>query len=173
MKKQTITLLLCFAMVAAAIGAALWLRHSEETGEPPIQKGEESPKGEELENEHSTNIVTYFVGEMPPADPLMVGKWKNMDNHGWYKVYYDDDDGEGHYWGKEWDESDEVFEEDLSFHGNGWFRWTKSNDTLYEYSTMDFRDVPIAHIYIIKAFDSLNISMAETNKRSTYYFVKE
>lgn len=177
MKKPTIILLVCIALVAAAIGAAYFLsvveKPSAEQSAAHPQEGEEGQEGDEIENEHKTNTVIYFEGEVPPADPLMVGRWKNMDNAGWHKVYYDDDDGEGHYWGKEWDESDDVLEEDLSFHGNGWFRWTKSNDTLYEYSTMDFRDVPIAHIYYITAFDSMNISMAETNKRSTHYFIKE
>lgn len=172
MKKQTIIFLICIALVGAAIGAAYYLSVREEPLTEQPQAGEEAQEGE-LENEHKTNSVIYFEGEVPPADALMVGRWKNMDNAGWHKVYYDDDDGEGHYWGKEWDETEDVLEEDLSFHGNGWFRWTKSNDTLYEFSTMDFRDVPIAHIYYITAFDSMNISMAETNKRSTYYFIKE
>ena len=68
---------------------------------------------------------------------------------------------------------DDVLEEDLMYHGNGWFRWNKSNDTLIEYSTMDFRDVPIAHIYVIKMKDSVDIAMAETNGRSVFHFIKE
>ena len=176
MKKPTIILLICIALVAVAIGAAYYLSvresASEESTEQP-QAGEEGAEGGEIENEHKTNTVIYFEGEVPPADPLMVGRWKNMDDAGWHKVYYDDDDGEGYYWGKEWNESEDVLEEDLSFHGNGWFRWTKSNDTLYELSTMDFRDVPIAHIYYVTAFDSMNICIAETNKRSKYFFIKE
>ena len=170
MKKPTLILFIVIAMVGAAIGAALYL--SGEKNHTSGQNGEEA-QGDEIENEHKTNAIIYFEGDVPPADPLMVGRWKNMDNTGWHKVYYDDDDGEGHYWGKEWDETDDVQEEDLAFHGNGWFRWIKSNDTLYEFSTMDFRDVPIAHIYFITAFDSMNISLAETNKRSTHYFIKE
>ena len=170
MKKPTLILFIVIAMVGAAIGAALYL--SGEKAPASRQTGEEA-QGDEIENEHKTNSIIYFEGDVPPADPLMVGRWKNMDNAGWHKVYYDDDDGEGHYWGKEWDEADDVLEEDLSYHGNGWFRWIKSNDTLYEFSTMDFRDVPIAHIYFITAFDSMNISLAETNKRSTHYFIKE
>ena len=154
MKKPTVILLLCIAMVCAAIGAALLLKGGEEstTEQPAAQEPEEQAGENEIENEHKTNAIIYFEGEVPPADPLMVGRWKNMDNAGWHKVYYDDDDGEGHYWGKESDETD---------------------DTLYEFSTMDFRDVPIAHIYYITAFDSMNISMAETNKRSTHYFTKD
>lgn len=171
MKKQTIILFICLAMVCAAIGAAIWLSTEKDRTE---EQSTEQEVGEQAqENEHGTNSIIYFEGDVPPADPLMVGRWTSMANASWHKVYYDDDDGEGHYWGKEWDEADDVLEEDLSYHGNGWFRWVKSNDTLYEFSTMDFRDVPIAHIYYITVFDSMNISMAETNKRSTHYFIKE
>ena len=176
MEKRTTIVIVCIALFAAAVGASLWLMHrSQEPSQEPEQTQTETDEveGEELENEHMTNVVVYFEGEMPPADPLMVGRWKNAEQAGWHKVYYDDDDGEGHYWGKEWDESEDVLEEDLGYHGNGWFRWTKNNDTLVEYSTMDFRDVPIAHIYLLTVTDSMNIAMAESNGRSVYNFTKE
>ncbi len=180
MKKPTVLFFISLILIGSAIGAALWLHMQEaEQVEPAVRSQPQiptigsAPEGEELGNEHGTNSIIYFEGEIPPADPLMVGRWKNADNAGWHKVYYDDDDGEGHYWGKEWDEADDVLEEDLGYHGNGWFRWNKSNDTLIEYSTMDFRDVPIAHIYVIKMKDSVDIAMAETNGRSVFHFIKE
>ena len=173
MNKPTVILLTCVVMVGAAIGAAVWLSgQGKEHSEAKDSRSEETESGE-MTNEHTTNSIVFFEGEMPPADPLMVGRWANNENQGWHKVYYDDDDGEGHYWGKEWDETDDVQEEDLNYHGNGWFRWRKSNDTLYEYSTMDFRDVPIAHIYLVSAYDSMNIAVRETNGRSQYRFTKE
>ena len=173
MNKPTVILLTCVVMVGAAIGAAVWLSgQGKEHPEAKDSRSEETESGE-MTNEHTTNSIVFFEGEMPPADPLMVGRWANNENQGWHKVYYDDDDGEGHYWGKEWDETDDVQEEDLNYHGNGWFRWRKSNDTLYEYSTMDFRDVPIAHIYLVSAYDSMNIAVRETNGRSQYSFIKE
>jgi len=174
MNKKLTIIIVSVAIVGAAIGAALWMQHTAEKPQEP-QPVEEPQEAEatELENEFTTNTVIFFEGEVPPADPLMVGRWQNKENGGWHKVYYDDDDGEGRYWGKEWDEADDVLEEDLSYHGNGWFRWTKSNDTLYEYSTMDFRDVPIAHIYLVSTQDSVTIAMAESNGRSTHNFTKE
>ena len=92
----------------------------------------------------STNSAGYAEKEIPHADPLLVGKWQNTDNPHWYKVYYDDyDEQEGLFWGKEWDESEDVLEEDLQYHGNGWFRWEKKGNELHEYATMEIRDVPI------------------------------
>ena len=172
MKKKPLIFIVCVLILGAAASAAYWLHYCHTTS-PESEDAEEIEEGEELINEHSTNGVIYFEDEVPPADPTMVGKWLSVDKPGWHKVYYDDDDGEGHYWGKEWDENEDVLEEDLSYHGNGWFRWEKHKDTLREFSTMDFRDVPIAHTYLVTVFDSCNITLAETNKRSTYHFTKD
>jgi len=113
-----------------------------------------------------------------------IGTTANLFGH-WEAMVYSSEDmvflsevaEEGWYWGYEWNADDKP-ESDLlpggmDYHGNGWFRWRKSNDTLYEYSTMDFRDVPIAHIYLVSAYDSMNIAVRETNGRSQYSFIKE
>jgi len=174
MKKRLFIIIGCVLVFGAAIGCAVWLymRH-QATLEPKEPQEEEMEAQDNDFLERGTNSIIYFEEEVPPADPLMVGRWSCVENPGWHKVYYDDDDGEGRYWGKEWDESDDVLEEDLSYHGNGWFRWRKSNDTLVEYSTMDFRDVPIAHEYLVTISDSTNIAIAETNRRSVYKMRKE
>ena len=112
--------------------------------------------------------------DLPPADPAIVGHWISSDKPGWHKVYYDDyDEKQQLFWGKEWDESDDVMEEDLSYHGNGWFRWTKNKDTLFEYHTMDLTEVPIAHRYKIRINDSTDIEQLEIAHRSHYHFVKQ
>lgn len=170
MKKKTVIWILCAVVIGAAAGTAIWWYQRSQA---PVQASDEMEAEEDELGEHMTNSVIYFEGEIPPADPLMVGRWANEEKAGWHKVYYDDDDGEGRYWGKEWDEADDVLEEDLGYHGNGWFRWTKSNDTLTEFSTMDFRDVPIAHTYKISMIDSMHIVMTESNRLSSYHFAKE
>lgn len=171
MKKKLLIIIGCLLALCAAVGCAVWL-YMQSKQKPP-QEPEEVEAQEDEFPEHGTNSAIFWEEETPPADPLMVGRWSCREKPGWYKVYYDDPDGEGRYWGKEWDESDDVMEEDLGYHGNGWFRWTKSNDTLVEYSTMDFRDVPIAHTYRLTITDSTNVAIAETNNRSNYNFQKE
>ena len=170
MKKKLLIIIGCILALCVAVGCAVWL-YVQSKQKP--QEPEEMEAQEDEFPDHGTNNVIYWEEEMPPADPLMVGRWICQENPGWHKVYYDDPDGEGRYWGKEWDESDDVMEEDLGYHGNGWFRWTKSNDTLTEYSPMDFRDVPIAHTYRLTIMDSANVAIAETNNRSNYNFQKE
>ena len=172
MKKKLLIIIGCLLALCAAVGCAVWL-YVQSKQKPQPTEPEEVEAQEDEFPEHGTNNVIYWEDETPPADPLMVGRWSCREKPGWHKVYYDDPDGEGRYWGKEWDESDDVMEEDLGYHGNGWFRWTKSNDTLTEFSTMDFRDVPIAHTYRLTITDSTNVAIAETNNRSNYNFRKE
>lgn len=158
-RKQLIILILCIAtMVAATIGYGIYYMQTHE-GENEIL---------------STNNDGYAIEEIPHADSLIVGKWQNSNNPQWYKVYYDDyDEDERLFWGKEWDESEDVYEEDLNYHGNGWFRWEKKSNTLYEYATMDARDVPIAKLYtlLFSSTDSLAYCEQE-HKQYCFHFSK-
>ncbi len=111
-----------------------------------------------------TNDAGYVEDDIPHADPFIVGKWQNSSNPHWFKVYYDDyDEDEGFFWGKEWDESDDVHEEDLYYHGNGWFRWRKDNDQLTELHTMDVQNVPIPKVWNIRTLSSPD-SLILTNR---------
>ena len=113
----------------------------------------------------ATNDVYYYQDEAPPADPLIVGTWQNTRNPGWYKVYYDDYDSDGYYWGKEWDEAEDVFEEDLSYHGNGWFRWRKEGKNLKELHHMDVNQAVIPKLWRIQTKpDSLLLYSTENKK---------
>lgn len=127
-------------------------------------KGQSSGR-EKSRDDHSTNANYSFEDGFPSADPAMVGKWQNVDNPQWYKVYYDDYDDDGFFWGKEWSEDEDVFEEDLPYHGNGWYRWRKNGKALEERHVMSIRDVPIKKQWRVKAMpDSLVLLDPETRK---------
>jgi hypothetical protein len=160
MDKRTklIIILSAVAVALSATGIVMWLV-LREPAEPEMQVAQGA----------STNELVYFEDDTPPADPMMVGKWRNQANAGWYKVYYDDYDGDGFYWGKEWDESDDVFEEDLRYHGNGWFRWRKNGKELLEMATMDERDVPIAKTYIIATNSADSLIYKDASRKKTFY----
>lgn len=160
MKKRWIILLICVAV--AVLATAIWL---------VIYFAE--PRSSVFHNQHSTD--DYMVAEVPHADPLIAGRWHNVNNPQWHKVYYDDfDEDEQLFWGKEWDEADSVQEDDLRFHGNGWFRWEKKGKYLYEYATMDICDVPIPHIYKIRwtTTDSL-VYFEKDHKTNIFRFARE
>lgn len=114
--------------------------------------------------------------DIPKADPLIVGKWQNKENPLWYKVYYDDyDRKEKLFWGKEWNEAEDVMEEDLRYHKNGWFRWERKGRIIHEYATMDTRDVPIHkeyHFYKYKASRGTLIYYETDYRKIKYRFTK-
>lgn len=118
---------------------------------------------------YATHGEKVLETNVPPADPMIVGKWVNAKNPQWHKVYYDDYDGEGYYWGKEWDEKEDVQEVDLVFHGNGWFRWKKEGRQLSELHTMDARDVPIGKNYTISQSTTDSLAFYEPAFRQTIY----
>ena len=157
-RKQLIILILCIAtVVAATVGYGIYYMQTHE-GENEIL---------------STNNDGYAIEEIPHADSLIVGKWQNSNNPQWYKVYYDDyDEDERLFWGKEWDESEDVYEEDLNYHGNGWFRWERRGGELLEYSTMDACDVPIAKIYKVLRNDGAEMCVFEKMGKKKYEFRK-
>ena len=160
-RRKLIILISCLvALAAATVGA--WYVFCEKQPDNGI-----------LTDEHPTHGTIYFEEDAPPADPLIVGRWHNTANPQWHKVFYDDYDGEGCYWGKEWDEKDDVNEEDLNYHGNGWFRWEKHGDTLRLFATMDARDVPIARVFRIRKSTEDSLVLVETAYKQIYRFAKE
>lgn len=125
------------------------------------------PKERVVVHTHPTAAPLFFDDSIPPADPLIVGRWTNTANPQWHKVYLDDYDEEMHlYWGKEWDEAEDVLETDLLYHGNGWFRWKKQDGVLHEFATMDYRDVPIHHGYRILLSDADSLVYYDTYSES-------
>lgn len=140
------------ALCAAGLGTWQYLRHH--------------PREQFVVNTHPTDAPLFFDDEIPPADPLIVGKWSNKENPKWFKVYLDDfDEEQSLYWGKEWDEADDVLETDLKYHGNGWFRWKKQDGVLHEFATMDYRDVPIHRGYQIVKSDGDSLTYFETERK--------
>jgi len=162
MKRETVLITICIAAaLAVAAGIGIYFMVQEKVEENEMV---------------STNSAGFAIEEIPSADPALVGKWSCAENPQWYKVYYDDyDDDYGFFWGKEWDESDEVFEEDLMYHGNGWFRWRKDNNQLTELHTMDANDLPIPKMWFIKFLsirtpnDSLVMINSERKAQSFHF----
>lgn len=134
----------------------------------------ERAKGTKMQNECPTDRARYMEADIPHADPLIVGKWQNTANPGWYKVYYDDyDEEEKLFWGKEWDESENVLEEHLNYHGNGWFRWEKKGKILREYATMNLRNTFIHRSYTIRKLSQDSLVYFEPDyKKIIYRFSK-
>lgn len=172
MKRNVLLIVGCVLAVLVAGAVAVFVILDREP-EPESEKIETVAAPQEM-----TDAQASYDDEFPTADPAMVGKWRCAENPQWFKVYYDDYDDEGYFWGKEWNEAEDVQEEDLNYHGNGWFRWRKQGKRLTELHTMDATDVPIAKIWSVMhlAAREPNDSLVMANKDRTsiiYHFSRE
>ena len=93
MKRRTILIIACTVAVLVAAVSIVSYMHTR-------------PKQNKIA---STNSGGYAILDVPPADSLMVGKWRNAENPHWHKVYYDDYDDEA----EEDDETADDFIEEL------------------------------------------------------------
>ena len=133
--KKLVRIVLLLIVIGGVAGAAYWYFTRPETTESQMVETVNTNKVED-------------AGTLSEADPLMVGRWESAIKPKWFKIYYDDPcDEPGYFWGKEWDETDDVFEEDLIYHGNGWFKWRKQRKILTEIysSDGDFFQAPVAY----------------------------
>lgn len=173
-----ITTIVLLSICAAAAVCYVLLRpsHDKGEGEPAVpeqtETGTQQPHVISTDSASRTNAIIVFEDEFS-ADPQMVGKWQNTENKGWYQVFYDDYDDENFFWGKEWDETDDVMEEDLRYHGNGWFRWRKDGKVLLEVSVQDQHSGDIPHEYTIRRLSDDVLELEECDgRRRTYRFTK-
>lgn len=142
MRRYWIGIIICLAILAAA-AVGVYVFRSSQTPDTEVVM-----EDNDVLSTHGTRSVIPIRGV--PCEAL-VGEWVNVDNPCWHKVYYDDPDEEDGYWGKEWNEQDDVHEEDLVWHKNGWFRWRTSKRQLLEIAQVGMKDTQIPKLYAIVA----------------------
>ena len=112
--------------------------------------------------EGTTDKFSIFsAAEDEEYNPLLIGHWQGVDNPGWHRVYTEEYSGNGYYWGKEWDESEDVTEEDLVDYGNGWFEWKMDGNDVLELATSDMTESRVPFIYSIKKLSDKDLIYVE------------
>ena len=78
------------------------------------------------------------------------GLWLEDGTKHYVRFTTDPADETGYFWGCEWDEADDVYEEDLVYHGNGWFKYNLTQDQLLEVHRMDndWADIPKHYVMV-------------------------
>lgn len=95
-----------------------------------------------------------------PAD--IMGTYTAETNPQDHWVYSSDAAEEsGYYWGKCWDESQDVQESDLVFHGNGWFKWMVEEDKLTLIHQTDIGSAAIPKRYTIVSCDKRALELRD------------
>lgn len=105
-------------------------------------------------------------------DSRMLGKWQHSTHPTWYRVYTTEPAEDGFYWGREWDTADDIFEEDLTPYGNGWFKWKKDGDYVIELHMTDNRGVSVPFEYKVLDVDEKEMKFKETKDADRQLFRK-
>lgn len=153
MRKFWIILLIIVAAAALAGGVYFLVSDRETDSEEAIDV--------QVEEIVTRGSAAYYDEDIPEADFRMLGKWQSEENPHWYRVYYSDWETEDYFWGKEWNEDEDILETDLRFHGNGWFLWRKDGNTVNELVVTDGAFAVIPHIYSISFLSSDRMTYCE------------
>lgn len=122
------------------------------------------------DNTDPTHGLVMF--EEIELDTLMLGRWQHTVDTGWYRVYTTEPAGEDYYWGREWNTTEDIFEEDLQPYGNGWFKWKKEGDELLEVHMTDNRGAAVPREYQMLKLDGEVMNCRETLDREKHSFRK-
>ena len=199
--KKGLIIVAILAVVAAAGAAWYFYSHPQAQPTPPTQPVqdtiiseqpqviEEQPQQTQPQpskdtlmqaHKHQRTIETNKKIVYEPekvANPLLVGQWLE-DGTKHYKIYLDDAcDEESYFWGKEWDEAQGILEEDLTYHGNGWFKWSKTHDELTEIYVSEHGNILVPNHYRIDklndttfVYTSFRITQTEYNQEKKVPF---
>ena len=81
-------------------------------------------------------------------------------------------DPTGEYkYGREWNEDDDVYEEDLLPYGNGWFKYKLVKSDLTEIHLMDNGGAEEPKVYVVQKLTDTELEYRDEYKK-TYYFQK-
>lgn len=107
--------------------------------------------------------------------------WQENGTEHYVRFTTEQSDETGYLYGREWDEAEEVYEQDLidarqtlGHPGNGWFKYqfeTKGN--LTEIHLMDNGGAEIPKVYVVSKLTSTDLEYYEKDRKTNkFYFTK-
>ena len=101
----------------------------------------------------------------------LLGLWQEKGTEV-YVRFTNEKDNTGEYkYGREWDESEDVFESDLLPYGNGWFKYKLVKSDLTEIHLMDNGGAELPKVYVVTKLTAGNLEYKD-NFGTTHVFEK-
>ena len=79
----------------------------------------------------------------------LLGLWQEKGTEAYVRFTSEKDETGEYKYGREWDESEDIFESDLLPYGNGWFKYKLVKSDLTEIHLMDNGGAEIPKIYVV------------------------
>ena len=101
----------------------------------------------------------------------LLGLWQETGTEAYVRFTAEQDETGEYKFGCEWNEAEEVYEDDLVFLGNGWFKYKLVKSDLTEIHLMDNGGASIPKVYVVQKLTDTELEYRDEFKK-TYYFQK-
>ena len=121
------------------------------------------------------NGCSIIGGNVPGYEVKDIhGLWLENGTQHYVRFTSEQSDEIDYLYGREWDEAEDVYEEDLKLHGDGWFKYKfQMNGVLVEIHLMDNGGADIPKIYTVTKLTSTELEFYEEEQKSnTFSFSK-
>lgn len=101
----------------------------------------------------------------------LLGLWQENGTEAYVRFTNEKDDTGEYKYGREWDESEDIFESDLLPYGNGWFKYKLVKSDLTEIHLMDNGGAELPKVYVVTKLTAGDLEYKD-NFGTTHVFEK-
>lgn len=120
--------------------------------------------------------MTSCFGPNPPEvikfkEADLLGLWQETGTEAYVRFTSEQDEAGEYKFGREWDESEDIFESDLLPYGNGWFKYKLVQSDLTEIHLMDNGGAEVPKVYVVTKLTAGDLEYKD-NFGTTHIFEK-
>ena len=120
--------------------------------------------------------MTSCFGPNPPEvikfkEADLLGLWQETGTEAYVRFTSEKDDTGEYKYGREWNESEDIFESDLLPYGNGWFKYKLVQSDLTEIHLMDNGGAEVPKVYVVTKLTDTELQYKD-NFGTTHSFDK-
>ena len=120
--------------------------------------------------------MTSCFGPNPPEvikfkEADLLGLWQETGTEAYVRFTSEQDEAGEYKYGREWDESEDIFESDLLPYGNGWFKYKLVQSDLTEIHLMDNGGAEVPKVYVVTKLTAGDLEYKD-NFGTTHIFEK-
>ena len=101
----------------------------------------------------------------------LLGLWQEKGTEAYVRFTSEQDETGEYKFGREWNESEDIFESDLLPYGNGWFKYKLVQSDLTEIHLMDNGGAEVPKVYIVTKLTAGDLEYKD-NFGTTHIFEK-
>ena len=101
----------------------------------------------------------------------LLGLWQEKGTEAYVRFTSEQDEAGEYKYGREWDESEDIFESDLLPYGNGWFKYKLVQSDLTEIHLMDNGGAEVPKVYVVTKLTAGDLEYKD-NYGTTHIFEK-